>query len=520
MNELLNTPRTMSSTGAMNGARWAMPIALLAYWVSGIRLLCPQWSVYPQYNYGWAVPLLCVYLLWLRWADRPPAEPERSHWPWAILIAAALAWLPTRVIVEANPIWRLGSWAMGLEFVALTLAGVWLAGGRPWLRHFWFPVAFYLVAIPWPSQWENTIVQELTRVNTALVVEWLAVLGIPSIKHGNLIEISRGLVSIDEACSGIRSLQATGMIALFFGELYRLRPGRRILLVVSGAAVALLCNMLRTFTLVWINSRHGNAVMEKWHDPTGVAILLGCFTSLWLIGTRLRRHAPPASARVSPPPLEIRPRWVAALLCGWLVIIECANAAWFGFRDPAQVGVRNWSVRWPVEKDKFRDVELSRSVRALMAFDEGRSAAWSDANGDLWQAFHFSWGPARNSFDRVRVHLAKTHRPEVCLPASGQELREHRGVKLFRVNGLALPFQLFRFEDRGMPLFVYFCAWEDGLKGGPSFMRENVASRIAAAKAGSRSLGQRVLEVAVWGRMTNEEVDQAFQRTLEEMIER
>jgi exosortase len=398
-------------------------------------------------------------------------------------------------------------------------AVIWLAGGRPWLRHFWFPVAFYLVAIPWPSQWEDAIVQGLTRVNTAIVVEWLAMIGIPAIKHGNVIEISRGLVSIDEACSGIRSLQATLMIALFFGELYRLSGRRRVLLVVSGAAVAFVCNMLRTFTLVWISSRHGNETMEKWHDPTGVAILLGCFTSLWLIGTRLRLSVPTA-APAEHPLLEIRPRWVAPVLCGWLVAIECANAAWFGFRDPAQAGVRNWSLRWPIEKDKFRDVELSKNVRALLAFDEGRSAAWNDASGRQWHAFHFSWGPAQNAFDRIRVQLAKTHRPEVCLPASGQELREHRGVKLFRVNGLELPFQAFRFDDRGLPLFAYFCAWEDGLKGGPSFMRENVASRLAAARAGSRSLSQRVLEVAVWGRMSNEEADAAFQQALEEMIER
>lgn len=497
-----------------------MPLALLAYWVSAIRVLCPQWFVYPQYNYGWAVPALGVYLLWLRWKDRPPAEPERGGRPVAILFAAALAWLPTRLIVEANPIWRLGSWAMGLQFLAMALAVVWLAGGRLWLRHFWFPAAFYLVAIPWPSQWENAIVQGLTRVNTAIVVEWLAILGIPAVKHGNVIEITRGLVSIDEACSGIRSLQAALMIALFFGELYRLTGGRRVLLVACGAAVAFVCNMLRTFTLVWISSQHGNAAMEKWHDPTGVAILLGCFTSLWLIGTKLRKHTPPAPAPVSHPPLQIQPRWVAPVLCGWLVAIECANAAWFGLRDPAQPGMRNWSVRWPVAKDKFRDVELSKEVRALMAFDEGRSAAWSDANGRLWHAFHFSWGPAQNSFDRIRVQLAKSHRPEICLPASGQELREHRGVKVFRVKGLELPFQSFRFDDRGLPLFVYFCAWEDGLNGGPSFMRENVALRIAAAKAGSRSLSQRVLEVAVWGRMTNEEADQAFQQALEEMIER
>jgi hypothetical protein len=251
-----------------------------------------------------------------------------------------------------------------------------------------------------------------------------------------------------------------------------------------------------------------------------VAILLGCFTSLWLIGTKLRAPLPTFSPAMNPPPLEVQPRWLAPVLCGWLVAMECANAAWFGFRDPAQAGVRNWSVRWPVEMNEFREVAISKSVRTLLAFDEGQSAAWRDASGKRWHAFHFSWGPARNLFDRIRVQLAKTHRPEICLPASGQELREQRGAKVFQVNGLELPFQSFRFDDRGTPLFVYFCAWEDGPKGGAAFMRENVASRLAAAKAGSRSLSQRVLEVAVWGPMTNEDADAAFQQLLEAVIQR
>lgn len=510
----------MTMTARQVWKQWAIPLALLAYWLVGIRLLCPQWSVYSQYNYGWAVPALCLYLLWLRWVDRPPTAAQRSIWPWATLLTVALAWPLTRVLVEANPTWRAASWAMGGEFLAAALACLWLAGGRPWLRHFWFPIAFYLIAIPWPSLWESVIVQGLTRVNTAIVVEWLAVIGIPAIKHGNVIEISRGLVSIDEACSGIRSLQATLMIALFFGELYRLTRGRRLWLVAGGIAVALLCNLLRTLTLVWISSRHGNAVMEKWHDPTGVAILLGCFTALWLLGTKLRQNSNRVTAPAVIPPMEFKPRWLAAAFCGWLVAVECVNAAWFGFRDQADPSVRNWTMRWPVEKDKFRDVELSTSVRGILAFDEGRSATWRDEDSSQWQAFHFSWGPARNSFDRIRVQFAKTHRPEICLPASGLELRERRGLRTFPVKGIELPFQAFRFEDRGLPLFVYFCTWEDGLKGGPSFSRENTASRLAAAKAGNRSLSQRVLEVAVWGKTSNEEADAAFHRMLLEIIER
>ena len=497
---------------------WWLPLTLLAYWLATIWLLGPQWSLFPQYNYGWAVPALCAYLLWLRWSDRPQAETGKAAGPGSLLIGALIIWLPTRVIVEANPLWRVGSWAMGVEFLTVALTLLHLVGGKAWLRHFWFPFAFYLVAIPWPSQWEGALVQGLTRMNTALVVEGLAVFGIPAIQHGNVIEINRGLVGMEEACSGIRSLQATLMIALFFGELYRLRAGRRVALLVCGVAVALLCNLVRTFTLVWISSRHGNAEMERWHDATGVAILLGCFISLWLLATRIREE--PTAPRVASesPRIPAQPGWLAAALCGWLVAVEGMNAGWFAVRDHARAGALNWSVRWPVESPGFREVTLSPKVLGQLAFDEGQSVAWTGRAGRPWQAFHFRWGPARNHFDRVRVMNAKSHRPEVCLPASGQKLVQDRGSIAFPVAGLRLPFRSYQFEDRGTPVHVYFCAWEDGPEGGASFLRENIASRIAAARAGSRGITQRVLEVAVWGSLTSAEADAEFQLTLNEII--
>ncbi|MCX6896412.1 MAG: archaeosortase/exosortase family protein, partial [Verrucomicrobia bacterium] len=37
-----------------------------AYWTLVIYQLGAQWSAYEQYNYGWAVPFLCLFLLWER----------------------------------------------------------------------------------------------------------------------------------------------------------------------------------------------------------------------------------------------------------------------------------------------------------------------------------------------------------------------------------------------------------------------------------------------------------------------
>src|SRR6185369_2405787 len=209
-----------------------------------------------------------------------------------------LLYAVTRVLHEANPIWRLTSWALALEVIALTLLalkmgdGRWKMVGRPaeagtpnsqlptsnfQLRALAFPVLFFLVAVPWPSGLEDGLVQFLTRLNTNCTVEVLGVFGIPALQRGNVIEISSGLVGIDEACSGIRSFQASLMIALFLGEVYRLDALRRVLFCVIGFGLSFLFNVGRTFLLTWVAAREGLGAMAKWHDPAGVGVLLACF---------------------------------------------------------------------------------------------------------------------------------------------------------------------------------------------------------------------------------------------------
>ena len=150
-----------------------------------------------------------------------------------------LFFLGTRLVEEANPDWRLIGWALALEVIALSLVAVYVSRGAAALKHFAFPILFFLVAVPWPTPVEQPLIQALTRGIVAATVELLNFAGYPAQPHGNVIETTGGFVDIDEACSGIRSLQAALMLALFFGEWRRLGVSRRMALL--GIAFALAC---------------------------------------------------------------------------------------------------------------------------------------------------------------------------------------------------------------------------------------------------------------------------------------
>jgi exosortase len=523
---------------------------LAAIWVPVVYLLGAQWSLYQQYNYGWAVPLLCLYLAWERRSlSRSPSLPSYRARAACLLIGCGLLLWITRILQEANPIWRAASCGLAIEAIAITLLLLYLTGGMGRVRRFAFPIVFFLVAVPWPTPVESAVIQNLTRLDTSVVVELLNALGIPALASGNIIEVGAGAVGIDEACSGIRSVQATLMISLFFGGLYRLTVLRRIGLCLAGLASALLFNFGRMFLLTWIAAREGTKAIEGWHDPAGVTILVACFLCIWATGVWLQKQGAGSGVRpgvsgqwpevssqklAAEPTSDLRPPisiphpstpsalWrLAMAVVAWVVVVEVSTEVWFRSHEARDSKTVSWSVQWPEANSSFKSRPLSPAVSSILAYDAGTAGVWSDDDGTGWQAFYFRWLPARSFYGRMRVALAKTHSPEICLSASGLALRKQlEPAKLQVQPGLTLAFRRYLFDAGGRPLHVFFAAVEDlDATGGDAFLRMTHLERVQAALAGSRNFGQRNFEVAISGIATPEEALRVFAARLPQLVQ-
>jgi exosortase len=502
----------------------ATAVVLALLWLEVINQLKAEWSLNPQYGYGWSVPFLALYLLWRRWPHRPAPVPAPRNLPGRLLPAAAAVicaflFLPLRFVAEANPDWRLISWALTLVAIALTLSCLFLTGGWPWLRHFAFPIVFFLVAVPWPTHLEQLIVQNLMRAVTGINVALLNTVGIPALQLGNVIEVGAGLIGIEEACSGVRSLQATLMVSLFLGELYVFKIRPRILLVAAGALLAFFCNLVRTALLVWIGARNGTKAIEAWHDPAGLTILVVCLTGLWLLCLLLLRNTNSAielqrvDVNSAPRPLP----W--PLLAGlgiWICFAEAGVQTWYALHQQTVTNTR-WAVQWPVSESGYKSVSIPPEAESLLRYNEGGGGMWETADGHLWMMYFFRWFPGRTA-----ALFVKNHRPDICLPASGMTMERDNGLRLVAVNGVNLPVRSYRFDDRGAPLHVFYCYWD------ARSSHENVAAaeeedwtargRVRAALRGQRETGAQMLEVVVWGYDDDNAASQVLQRQLAQII--
>src|SRR5439155_26912533 len=112
---------------------------------------------------------------------------------------------------------------------------------------------------------------------------------------------------------------------------------------------------------------------------------------------------------------------------------------------------QRWSLDWPESRPNFHEVPLPETIRAMLRYNVGRSAAWSDSSGHQWAMFFLRWEPGRAS-----AQLAKAHGPDICLPASGTILRQDLGPRMVRVHGLDLPGHAYLFDYHDRPLYVFF----------------------------------------------------------------
>lgn len=513
--------------------KWALLILPLGYlWFHLIDNLRLEWATDPQYSYGLVVPLLVVGLLFRRWqhiGGRQCVSVAGNPQPVILLCGLlALLYLPTRLIEEATPEWRPIQWSLGVQTIGLTLYAIYLAGGKGCLRQAAFPVAFFLVAIPWPTLIEHPIIQGLSRINAAMVVNVMGILNVPAIQHGNVIEVSTGMVGINDACSGIRSLQSSLMISLFLGEFYLFGWRRRLLLIPVGFVLAMMLNICRTSLLTWIAAKNGIKAIAEYHDEAGMMVLLVCTALLWGAGWLLnnRRNVPHENDKTAATD-ELRPinddiggkirqrmNRFGIILIIWLVVVESGVGLWYRIRESHLKPGSAWTVNFPESNPTYKNLPLTVEEHQLLRFDQGQQGQWHEPDGTLWQAFYYNWLPGR-----VAGYLAKRHTPDICITASGFKMISGPDLMVLDVNNVDLPMRHYVFDSSSGPLQVYQCHWQAGM--GKDTYTADESSRynlIRGIWAGRGNKGQKVLEIVITGYDDPEQARQALMRQLVKLI--
>ena len=257
------------------------------------------WNHNPELQFGWVVLLLWACLLGEAWSHRPP---PRFQWTGRGVVLTLLGMgilFFAQLYRAAYGVTTEGMSALGFGALAFIAGNIEYVFGRDGLRQFVFAFAFLLLALPVPETIYYPLVSDLQSKVALLNVELLNLFGVPAERLGNAIRLPACVVGIDEACSGIRSLQSAVMATLFIGWLNLKRRGLRLALLALGILLAMGGNLLRAFWLSYTAHTKGAAAIASYHDAAGWSILAftaaGVAAAAWGLG-RWEKALPPRPA--------------------------------------------------------------------------------------------------------------------------------------------------------------------------------------------------------------------------------
>ena len=444
--------------------RTAFILLFLGLWGMLLVHLAPEWWNNPQYGFGLVVPFFCAWFLYEGRGEiaasfgAPPSGPPPRLANFLLCVGALLLF-PLELYRQIAP----GLRGFGVGGAALVLAlSFWT------LKHLgmkkipgvvWGAALLFLTAVPWPTTIEVVIVQGLMKFTAQLSAEILYWIGIPAVARGNLIELESGIVSVDEACSGVRSLQSCLMAAVALGLLFRLAWKRMLALVIAGQALALAGNALRALVLTWIAAKEGLSAVDQFHDPAGWSILAAVTLVLYLIGWRWKRPEP-ASSR---PPLKNifehldwshLPRVHAAFT---IAAISLASAQlWYLARERLEPAIASPSLQWsPAAGISVLEFPVLEGILEQLQPQMGAHYQVSSPEAGDARVYYFFWGPSAEN------RVGFFHRPDVCMPGVGWEPEGPVKELSIPLGSGMTQWYLFRFKRGPLRILQAWGVWRD-----------------------------------------------------------
>ena len=272
-------------------------------------------------------------LRWMYIVHLPSSDPggaDEAHGNFIPFIVLALFWWKRKRLLAL----KLDLWWPGLPLVGLALGlhlvgymvqqprisivalftGIYglmgLAWGREWLRDSFFPFFLFAFCVPL-----GTMAVSITfplRLLVCQLVEWISgnVLQIDIVREGTALMDSahRYQYDVAPACSGIRSLFATLLVAIIYALLSFRTGWKRGVLIASAVPLAVFGNVVRMLTIVVAAEFGGQEAGAYVHEggPFGIISLLpyaAAFGGLLMLGHLLREEplkpAPPSETKTA-----------------------------------------------------------------------------------------------------------------------------------------------------------------------------------------------------------------------------
>lgn len=333
-----------------------------------------------------------------------------------------------------------------------------IALGHRAVRGLWMAMLVGFFAIPLPVFITKITSLKLRLISSVLSEKMLNAVGVPVFREGNIIDLGVIQLQVVDACSGLRYLWPSILMALLAGWFFMKKPWKRIVLLVLAIPVTILSNAFRIALTGVLTKFIDPALAEGFfHDFSGWLVYV---LSLGILGVGvmlLNRWSPePAQAEgheAGPlPPLRTSAWWhavVVALILGGLFLTQ--TMLWQNRALPERTSFATFPLvidEWVGERSV-----LGEAVQRSLGTDDYLNGAFRSRETGSVVYVLVSW------YDhQTTAHAA--HAPTSCLVGGGWDVR--RKHVLAPNQDRPFPMTQMVLNREGLPMLSNFCFLQRG----------------------------------------------------------
>lgn len=242
-------------------------VFLWSYWNNVFTDLWMIWMQSDEYSSGILVPPIALYILWLR--RRKLLETP--------LLPSFAGGLVIFMFAQAIRIFGLFFMYASLERISMVItliSLVILMFGWKMFSRLWTVMLFLCLMLPPPVSVSNAISFPLQQWATSSAVFCLEIFGFNVLREGNVITLNGTVLAVAEACNGLRMLTSFLVISSMVALLVNRNIITKVIIVLSGIPIALLCNTIRlTLTSIAFTVLESERWRMLFHDFGGYAMM-------------------------------------------------------------------------------------------------------------------------------------------------------------------------------------------------------------------------------------------------------
>jgi len=416
-NERTQSPGTVQWAPALLAMLAAA--CMLYIFRDGLAFMVDVWAMREEYNHAYLIPIVALYLLWLR---AKAVAGRRFHGAWSGLLIVILG-LASFILGELSSIYTIIQYSFFLTLYGVVITALGWSG----FRLVSVPLVYLVFMIPLPGFLYHSLSAEMQLISSELGVAFIRMVGIPVFLEGNVIDLGLMQLQVAEACNGLRYLFPLLSFGFLCGAIYHGPVWHRVVVFLSVIPITILMNSLRIGVIGVLVENFGVEQAEGFlHYFEGWVIFMICvgilILEMWALNRASGKRPLMEVFGLDVPPVAdmtaLLPRSANRQFIGAVVLVVLGIGLTIGLQEregviPERQSLASFPIRlgdWRgrdhlVDQVYLDELKLDDYLRAVYRNGE------SGQQVELWIAYYESQRKGES-----------VHSPRSCLPGGGWKM--------------------------------------------------------------------------------------------------